>query len=115
MKYDLEERSAKFGESVIDFVTGVSKDEITKPLINQVIRSATSIGANYAEANHASSKKDFQNKISIVTKEANETKHWFRMLAKAIPEKSEICKKLWEEAHELTLIFSTIRKKSLKN
>ena len=114
MKYDLEERSAKFGENVIDFVRGVFRNEITKPLINQVIRSSTSIGANYAEANHASSKKDFQNKISIVTKESNETKYWFRMLAKAVPEKKEECRNLWKEADELTRIFSTIRKNSFK-
>ncbi len=94
MKYDLEERSAKFGETVIGFLKEVSQNEITRPIINQVIRSATSIGANYAEANYAGSKKDFQNKISIVTKEANETKYWFRMLAKAIPERSPKCKEL---------------------
>jgi len=115
MKYDLEERSSKFGEAVISFLKDLPKNEITIPLINQVVRSATSIGANYAEANYAGSKKDFQNKISISTKESNETKYWFRMLAKAVPENKEKCEEFWTEAHELTLIFSTIRKKSLKN
>ncbi|MCF7906173.1 four helix bundle protein [Candidatus Gracilibacteria bacterium] len=115
MEYDPEERSAKLGEGIIEFVRTVPMNEITKPLINQLVRSSTSIGANYAEANHASSKRDFRNKISITTKEANETKHWMRMMAKATPEKSEECRKFWKEAHELTRIFATIRKRSFEN
>ena len=80
MKYDLEERTAKFGESVIFFIKKIPENRINQPLINQVIRSATSIGANYMEANQASSKKDFRNKIRISQKESNETKHWIRMM-----------------------------------
>ncbi|MDP2767772.1 MAG: four helix bundle protein [Candidatus Methanoperedens sp.] len=106
----MEERTAKFGENIIDFVKKIENNAINRPLINQIVRSATSIGANYMEANQASSKKDFKNKIKICQKEANETKHWLRMIAKAIPEKSEECKKLWKEAHELTLIFAKISK-----
>jgi len=60
------------------------------------------------EANQASSRKDFKNKIRICQKEANETKHWLRMIAKAIPEKNNACRKLWTESHELTLIFAKI-------
>ena len=111
----MEERTAKFGEGIIDFVRIMKLNVVTKLIINQLIRSATSIGANYMEVNHASSKKDFKNKISICIKEANETRHWLRMLAKAAPEKSEECKKLWQEAHELTLIFATIKKKCSLN
>jgi four helix bundle protein len=73
--YDLEERTAKFGERIIIFCKGLSQDAITKPLINQLIRSGTSIGANYMEANCAVSKKDFNNKIHICKKESQETKH----------------------------------------
>src|SRR3989344_7144665 len=69
-KYDLEERTAKFGEEIIRLCRTTKKDIITIPLINQIIRSATSIGANYMEANGASSKKDFRNKIFICKKEA---------------------------------------------
>jgi len=114
IKYDLEERTAKFGEDVIVFVKALKSDAVNSPLINQVIRSATSIGANYMEANQASSRKDFRNKIYICKKEANETKHWFRMLAKSNPEKSQELRKLWQECQELTLIFSKIVM-SLKN
>ncbi len=110
MKYDLEERTAKFGEEIIIFSKGVLRDEICRPLISQIIRSATSIGANYMEANQASSKRDFRNKIHICRKEANETKHWLRMIALANDDKKDECRKLWKEAHELTLIFARISK-----
>ena len=110
MNYDLEERTAKFGENIIDFVKTLKRDDINKPLITQIVRSSTSVGANYMEANQASSKKDFKNKIFICRKESNETKHWLRMIARNNEEKSNDCKKLWKEAHELTLIFAKISK-----
>ena len=106
----MEERTAKFGEEIIKFCRSTKIDEIIKPLLAQVIRSATSIGANYMEANQASSKKDFNNKIRICQKESNETKHWLRMIAMASPVQKEDCRKLWKEAHELTLIFAKISK-----
>ncbi len=106
--YNLEERTAKFGEGVIEFVEGLERDEINRPLISQVVRAATSIGANYMEADGAESKKDFHHKIAICKKEAKETRHWIRMVAKANPHKNEECRRLWQEAQELTLIFSSI-------
>ena len=108
MKYDLEERVAKFGEEVIELAKMLNKNMITKPLVSQIVRSATSIGANYMEANQASSKKDFKNKIRIALKEANETKHWLRMIAKADESNKPECQNLWKEAHELTLILAKI-------
>ncbi|MCI0449948.1 MAG: four helix bundle protein [Chlorobi bacterium] len=107
-KYDLEERTAKFGEDVIVFVKSIKVNEVNRPLISQSVRSATSIGANYVEADGGVSKKDFRNKIGICKKEAKETKHWLRMMSKANPEKVEECRKLWKETHELVLIFSKI-------
>jgi four helix bundle protein len=107
-KYDLEERTARFGESIIEFVRTLSKDKVNDALISQIVRSATSIGANYMEADGAESKKDFRHKIALSKKESKETKHWLRMLAKANPEKKEECRTLWNEAQELTLIFSSI-------
>jgi four helix bundle protein len=106
--YDLEERTAKFGEQVLLFCRSVKLTSIIEPLIKQLVRSATSIGANYMEANGASSKKEFINKICICKKEAKETKHWLRMLGIALPDKKEDLKILWLEAQELTLIFSKI-------
>ena len=83
---------------------------ITLPIINQLIRSGTSIGANYREANGAASKKDFQNKIFICKKESKETLYWLELMGEAInDEKQKInCRKLWQETKELTLIFSKI-------
>jgi len=106
--YDLEERTAKFGEDVIEFCKSIKQDAITRPIISQIIRSGTSIGANYMEANSAASKKDFKNKIFICKKEAQETKHWLRMLAKCLPEKVDETRRLWKECQELTLIFGKI-------
>ena len=107
-KYNLEERTAKFGENVIEVCKSVKQDTINKPIISQLIRSATSIGANYCEANNASSKKDFRNKIFICKKECQETKHWLRMIAKCAPEQKEKIAALWQECQELTMIFQKI-------
>lgn len=114
MNYDLEERTAKFGENVIKFLKTLSPDHISRPVISQMTRSSTSIGANYMEANQASSKKDFYNKIRISQKEANESKHWLRMLAALFPKERENLKIFWKEAHELTLIFAKISSNSKK-
>ncbi len=106
--YNLEERTAKFGESIILFCKEIKENTITRPIISQIIRSGTSIGANYMEANGASSKKDFRNKIFICKKESQETKHWLRMLSVANPEKKDKTRELWKECQELTLIFGKI-------
>ncbi|NTW27539.1 MAG: four helix bundle protein [Candidatus Moranbacteria bacterium] len=111
-KYDLIERTAIFGENVIDFIKTVDKNEITRPLINQIVRSATSIGANYMEADCAESKKDFEHKMGICRKEAKETMHWFRMIVCAINKDHETCRLLWKEAQEFVFIFSAIIKNS---
>jgi four helix bundle protein len=107
-KYDLEERTAKLGESVIMFCRTLEQNVITKPLINQLIRSSTSIGANYMEANGASSKRDFKNIIYICKKESQETKHWLRMLKSCFPDRVLNINDIWEETQELTLIFQKI-------
>ncbi len=107
-QYNLEDRTALFGENVIKLCRQIREDTITKTIINQLVRSATSIGANYCEANGASPRKDFKNKIHICKKEAQETKHWLRMLATCAPGERENIRKLWKEAQELTLIFGKI-------
>ena len=112
--YDLEERTAKFGESIIKFVKDLPKSYINNPLISQVVRSATSTGANYMEADGAESGKDFKHKIALCKKESKETKHWLRMMAVANPEKADDCRRLWKEAQELALIFSAIIKPKVK-
>jgi epoxyqueuosine reductase len=106
--YDLEERTGRFGEMIIEFAKTLERNEINRPLISQLVEAGTSVGANYMEADGAESKKDFRHKIAICKKEAKETQHWLRMVQKANPHKAVECHKLWQEAHELTLIFSSI-------
>lgn len=110
-KYDLEERTAKFGESVIDMLKKIPKNEITKPLINQLVRCATSVGANYCEADDAESRMDFKHKIGICKKEARESKHFLRMMAIAEPDYKHEITLRWKEAKELNLIFNSIFQK----
>lgn len=105
-KYHLEERTTKFAEEVIELVKIFSKGTVSFPLAEQLIRSGTSIGANYSEAVQAASKKDFVSKIFICKKESNETMYWLRLLAKSNPEIRDKCRKLWQEAHEFVLMFS---------
>ena len=109
--YDLEERTAKFGEDVIIFCRQLPKDKVTDPLINQLIKSATSVGANYSEADDAESKNDFKHKIGICKKEARESKHFLRMLSTAVPSMKPVIQVLWLEAKELNLIFNAIYRK----
>jgi len=106
--YNLEERTAKFSEDIVVFCKGVRQDNINRSIVNQLIRSGTSIGANYCEANNASSKKDFRNKIFIYKKEAQETKYWLRILTKCNPEEKRKAQDLWKECQELTMIFQKI-------
>jgi four helix bundle protein len=110
-KYDLEERTAKFGEEIIDFARSLPKDEVTRLIIIQLVKCGTSVGANYCEADDAESRKDFKHKIGICKKESREAKHFLRMTVKAVPNKSEWAKRLWQEAKELNLIFNSIYKK----
>ena len=112
--YDLEERTARFGENILDFVKSLPRNPINNPLISQTVRSGTSIGANYMEADGAESKLDFRHKIALCKKESKETQHWLRMIAHVNPEKRDEAMKLWNEAHELTLIFSAILVSSKK-
>ncbi len=110
-KYDLEERTAKFGENIIRFCKKVPRSLINDPLVNQLIRAGTSVGANYSEADDAESKEDFKHKIGICKKESRESKHFIRMVVVAAPELKEDAKSLWQEAKEINLILNAIYKK----
>ena len=108
MRYDLEERTRKFSKDIIGLLVKIKRSQISDNIISQLARSATSVGANYCEANGASSKKDFRNKIFICRKEIQETKYWLEILAEANPENKDKLRDIWKEAHELTLIFNKI-------
>ena len=106
--YDLEERTAHFGEAIIDFAKAIPQNPVTSRIITQLIGAGTSVGANYVEADDAVSKKDFLKSIGTCRKEARETKHFLRMIVRAVPELKLQARALWLEAKELHLIFSKI-------
>lgn len=115
LAYDLEERTAKFGETVIKYCLALPNSCVNTPLISQLVRSATSVGANYCEADDAESKRDFRRKIGLCRKEARETKYWLRMIAIAAPPKKIAARPLWIEAKELHLIFAAIIRTTDRN
>jgi four helix bundle protein len=106
--FDLEERTAKFGEAIIAFARKVPVNTLTNPLIGHIVRAGTSVGANYCEADEAGSRKEFRYRISVRKRESKETKYWLRMIAAAVPELAADARDLWREAKELTLIFAAI-------
>ena len=109
MEYDLKNRTLLFSKSIIGFLKRLKINDLNRNIFNQVIRSATSVGANYAEANGASSKRDFKNKIYICKKEIQETEYWIELLSEVVNEEEKNkLRKIWKEAHELTLIFNKI-------
>jgi four helix bundle protein len=110
-QFDLHERTACFGECIITFAKSLPSDRVLAPLIPQLIRAGTSVGANYCEADDAVSKKEFFHKIGTCKKEARETKYWLRMIVAAEPACRENARKFWQEAKELHLIFAAIFRK----
>src|SRR6266516_1204593 len=71
--YDLEERTARFGEAIIDFAKTIPLNPVTTRIISQLVGAGTSVGANYVEADDAVSKKEFLKSIGTCRKEARET------------------------------------------
>ena len=108
--YDLEERTALFGENVIAFLKKVPVTPITGRLIDQLVGAAASVGANYCEADDAPTKPSFRNSISTCKREARESKFFIRMIVSAVPELRNEAKSLWQEAKELHLIFAKIHR-----
>jgi four helix bundle protein len=106
--YDLEERTAVFGEAIIVFAKRVPVNPVTRRLIDQLVGAGTSVGANYCEADDVVSKKDFRHKISICKREARESKFFLRMIGRAVPQLRDDARPLWQEAKELHLIFAKI-------
>jgi four helix bundle protein len=106
--YDLEERTALFGEAIIEFAKTIPQNPVTNRIITQLVGAGTSVGANYLEADDAISKKEFLKNIGTCKKEVREVKHFLRMAVRAVPEVKPKAGSLWLEARELHLIFSKI-------
>ena len=107
-KYDLGDRTFRFSQEVISLCSKIPKNQINNPIISQLVRAGTSIGANYAEADSASSTKDFINKITIAHKEASETKYWLKIVNEIASQHKDEIRKLSREVQELNLILATI-------
>jgi len=105
-KAELEQRSKAFALRVIRFVSGLPKSKVTNVLGYQLLKSGTSIGANYREANRAESRNDFIHKIAIVEKEAAETQYWLELLEDTGMGDSAERHWLLQECSELLAIFT---------
>lgn len=102
----LEQRMIDFSVEIIKRFDKYSKSPTLRSSVEQLIKSATRIGANYTEVNNASSKIDFRNKIFIAKKEAAETRYWLGVLSQTLPD--ENLDSLQQEALELNLILQKI-------
>lgn len=110
-QHDPEERTFRFSKEAIAFVKNLPKSIPTPEIAKQLLRSASSIGANYIEANESLSKKDFFMRVKICRKEAKETIYWLKLVE---PQKEEEHKREWliGEATELMKIFGSIIEKA---
>ena len=103
----LENRTRVFAVAVLKALDALPKKLSTKVVANQLGRSATSIGANYREANRAESGDDFRHKLSIALKEANESLYWLEILSDLYP-MHELYRKLGAEAEEFVRLLQSI-------
>lgn len=92
---ELENRTTEFAKRIVRLCKELPKDRINNRLVDQIIRSAGSVGANYREANEALGKKDFLFRLKISRKEAKETHHWLELIKEANPEFADRMKNLF--------------------
>ena len=111
-QYDLEDRTLEFGKRIIRLAKALPKNIVNFKLTDQVVRSGTSMGANYREANETETKKDFKYRIRICRKEGKETIYWLQLIIEANSEFEERVKPLLQETTELVKIFASILIKS---
>jgi four helix bundle protein len=114
-KHELERRTKKFAVSVIRFVEDLPKNKTSDVLGYQLLKSGTSVGANYREANRAQSRADFIHKIGIVEKEIAETQYWLELLEEVDHGDNVARTRLLKEAGELLAIFIAIGKSTRTN
>ena len=112
IKYDLEERTLKFARTVNAFIKDLPKNTVNYENTKQLIRSASSVGANYIEANESLSKKDFIMRAKIAKKEAKETRYWLNLIESS-NEQERLKQALIAEVNELMKILGAIINKIL--
>ena len=109
-KADLEQRTKQVALRTIHFVAALPKSKVSDVIGYQLLKSGTSIGANYREANRAESRNDFIHKIGVVEKEAAETQYWLELCQEAHVGDAEECRLLLRESGELLAIFTSAGK-----
>ena len=109
-KGELEQRTKRFAVRVIGFVAELPKSKVSDVLGYQLLKSGTSIGANYREANRAESRNDFIHKIGVVGKEAAETQYWLELSQEARLGSTQERQWLLQESGELLAILTSIGK-----
>jgi four helix bundle protein len=109
--FELEERTAQFGEAIVRFSKEIPRNPTNNRLIDQLVGCGTSVGANYCEADERVSKKDFRCTIGRCVKEAKETKYFLRLIAASEPALASKAREVYREAKELHLIFASIYRK----
>jgi len=114
-KNELQKRTKRFALEVIRFVMSLRKGMLTDVLGKQLIRCATSIGANYRSACRARSYADFIAKIAIVTEEADEAIYWLELIKESGLTGNTAIEPLIDEANELTAIFTSTGKSAKLN
>ncbi|MCC8423383.1 four helix bundle protein [Mucilaginibacter sp. UR6-11] len=114
-KTELKQRAQKFAVDVIKFIESLPGGRSINVLTNQVLRSSTSVGANYRAAYKGKSTADFINKIVICEEEADESIYWFDLMEEAGLISPTIIAPLKKEANELTAIFTAIGKTAKEN
>lgn len=116
MKSDIPARTFEFAKRAVRLCQVLDeKPGVGRTLGNQLIRSATSIGANVEEGQASQSRRDFISKYSIACKEARETHYWLRLIAESDLIPSDCLQPLLQECHELIAILTTIIKKTRSN
>jgi four helix bundle protein len=108
---DLEQRTKRFALATIKLISSLPHRREVDVLARQLLRSATSIGANYREVNRGVSRADFANKIGTVQKEAAETQYWLELLIESEFAKNADATTLYKESSELLAIFTAIGKR----
>jgi len=109
--YDIRERTFLFAVRVIRAIRRLPQDPATRIVTHQLVKSATSVGANVEEADGAESARDFIHKTSISRKEACESRYWLRVVRAAILDDEELAA-LEQESDELVRILSSMIIKS---
>lgn len=110
-KYDLEDRTLEYGKRIIRMAKALPKNTVNFKLMDQIVRSGTSMGANYREANETETKKDFKFRMRICRKEGKETIYWLKLIMEANPELDQRIEPLLQETTELVKIFAAILEK----